>query len=99
MNNMILGTALEIVGILLILMGIVIRYRINRRRYNKRFEPMKAVSFERKWMGDLGDGFTEFLSIACIVVGIIVWIFGWTNNDHVKAKQVAAQHHKAAVIP
>lgn len=99
MNSLLLGRVLEILGILLIVMGFVTRYRVNRRRYYKRFEPTKVVSFERKWLSDFGTGFSEFLSIALIVVGIIVWIFGWINNDGVQTRQEAAQHHHTTTNP
>lgn len=102
MNNQVTGDAvakaMEVIGILLIIWGFIIRYRINRRRYNRRFEPMKRVSFEKKWMGDVGEGFNEFFSIACIVVGLLFFVFGWIHNTDVKAKQEAAQHRHTTAI-
>lgn len=99
MNSLLLGRILEILGILLIVMGFVNRYRVNRRKYYKRFQPMERVSFERKWMSDFGTGFSEFLTVALIVVGIIIWIAGWINNDGVKTRQEAAQHHHTTSNP
>jgi len=91
--------AVEIIGILLVIAGFIMRYRINRRRYYKRFEQTKMVSFERKWTGDLGSGFMVFLSIACIVVGLIMALIGWVNSGNGKAKEEAAKHHHTTTIP
>jgi hypothetical protein len=66
-----------ILGVLVLLIGIGLRYSYGRSRYNKRFEPIKVVSYERKVMSDTGQELKFFLYIACIIVGLILLTMGY----------------------
>lgn len=66
-----------IIGVLLLVFGIVLRYSYGRSRYNKRFEPVKAVSYERKILSNAGQELKFFLYIACIIIGLILLTMGY----------------------
>ncbi|GAB3910578.1 hypothetical protein [Mucilaginibacter boryungensis] len=66
-----------ILGVLVLLTGIALRYSYGRARYNKRFEPVKVISYERKIMSNTGQELKFFLYIACIIVGLILLTMGY----------------------
>lgn len=69
--------AMMIIGILIILVGIALRYSYGRQRYNRRFEPIRKISYERKLLSNAGQEFKYFLYIACLIVGLILLVMGW----------------------
>lgn len=66
-----------ILGVVIFLAGIALRYSYGRQRYNRRFEPIKKVSYERKLMSNAGQELKYFLYIACTIVGLILLVMGW----------------------
>ncbi len=89
----IMGKTLEVIGIVLLILGIIIKYRVNRRRYNRRGKPVQRVPYERKLLSNMGEEFTVFLSIFFIMIGILMFVFGWFVNNDSKA-ELQQQHHK-----
>ena len=73
-----------IAGIAIFLSGFYIRYRLKRRRYYKRFEPIQRVAYERKVLSNAGEEFLHFLYYLFIAAGILIAAFGWYGHKEVR---------------
>ncbi len=70
------NTSMKVLGVVLIVIGVIIRYSVGKRRFNRRTITGLEVfrSYERAWLTRFGEGVLRLIALLLIVSGISVLI-------------------------
>ena len=85
------GILIMLLGFVVLLLGIYLRYRYKRKRYYQRFEPIQRIAYERKVLNNLGEEFMKFSYYLIIPVGVMIIFFGWFVHKEMKHRPATTQ--------
>lgn len=90
--EVIMGHLVEYTGIILLVIGFIVRYRYKRRQYYRRFEPFKQLPYAKFLMSNTVQEFTKFGYIFLIIVGGLLALSGYIINKD--AQEQAHEIHQ-----
>jgi len=78
------GKSVELFGILIVLAGLMLRYWMNRRRFNRRNVAGVQVfsSYEKRVVLTFGERLLKLLGLVFILFGIYVILAGYAQREH-----------------
>ncbi|UOE51311.1 molybdenum ABC transporter permease [Mucilaginibacter sp. SMC90] len=78
------GQSVELFGGFIVLIGLALRYWINRRRFNRRNGAGVQLfsSYEKKVVLTLGERLLKLLGLVFIFFGIYVMLAGYAQREH-----------------
>ena len=84
-------------GLIVLITGFYFRYRLKRRKYYRRTQPVQRITYERKVISNMGEEMLHFLSYLFIVGEILIFSFGcFVRHELAKEKQRYYQQHPTA---
>lgn len=102
MSTLFIYSLVQIVGIIMLVAGLVLRYFINRRRFNRRnqFGTQGFNSYEHRTLTNIGEGFSKMAAYILILAGLFLMLLVWVNRKmdksaNSKKQEISApQKHK-----
>ncbi|MNK11863.1 hypothetical protein D3C87_299120 [compost metagenome] len=82
MSTPFIYSIVQITGILFLISGMVIRYFINRRRFNRRnqYGTQGFNSYEHRTLTNIGEGFGKMGAYILILIGLFLILLVWVNR-------------------
>ena len=84
---------IRVLGILVFITGFYIRYRVKRRRYYRRIQPVQRISYERKVLRNVSEEFLHLLYYLLITLGVLIFSFGWYGHKELKNQKMTNQFY------
>lgn len=82
MSTLFIYSLVQIVGIIMLVGGLVLRYFINRRRFNRRnqYGTQGFNSYEHRTLTNIGEGFSKMGAYILILIGLFLILLVWINR-------------------
>jgi hypothetical protein len=89
-------SAVQVYGIILLVIGIAARYLVNRRRYNRRISIQPYVIYEHSEARTFIEGLVKFIGLVMVLFGLYLIVIEWENHRVSDQYRMEQQHPKTA---